>query len=84
MAEAGNGCNRGGSDKVRPRSEVEASGPQINDQPIEGASASISVRDSSVGGGNGSHAIEVGDEADRCTEEVERTPVTMGPEGSQI
>lgn len=57
MAETGNGSNDGGGDEgARSRDEVEAPRPRIDDQPVEGASASLSAGERSSGNGNGGHA----------------------------
>lgn len=72
MAEASNGGNGGGGVEGRLRNEVEASGPRIGNQMGDRASATAGAGGSSVGGGNGGHAAEVGDGGDR------RTPVPEG------
>lgn len=72
MAEAGSNGEGSGGDEARPRSEIEAPRLQIDDQPIVGASSGSSAEASSVGGGNGGHAMEVGGDGER------RTPVPQG------
>lgn len=86
MAEIGNGGNNSGGDEgVRPKDEVEAPRPEINDQIAEGVKASIGARNSSSGNGDESHAKEVGSDGDRSAPVTEqRMPVTVEAEGPRI
>lgn len=77
----GDGCN----ERAQPRNMAETSGPQIGNQTVEGASVSADAEASSIGDGNGSHAVEVGDGGDRRTSVGQGRALAMvGPEGPWV
>lgn len=84
--EEGTGGNGGGDGgDVRPRNEVETSGPPINDQSTGRVSACSSAKGLSSGGGEGGRAQEVGGDADRRMSVTEwHTPVSGEAEGLRV
>lgn len=82
MAESSNGSNGGGGDEgVRPRNEVEAPRPEIDDQTAEGVSVSTGAGNLSSGDGDRSHAKEVGADGDRRRWKQRAHRSTTGFEG---
>ncbi|XP_058192015.1 uncharacterized protein LOC131309383 [Rhododendron vialii] len=87
MAEPGEGGGNGGvgGEENRPRGEIEAPRPQIDDQTTVRVSPSAGAGSTGGGGGSGGHAVEAGSgEGRRAPGSEGRTPSATGSVGPRV